>query len=59
MCIRARNEGLPISVKATYGMSDGNVEVNSEEIAALTAEPGDADGEINRETDYKVMEKGT
>ena len=40
-------------------MSGGNVEVNSEEIAALTAEPGDADGEINRETDYKVMEKGT
>ena len=54
-----KNEGLPISVKATYGMSGGNVEVNSEEIAALTAEPGDADGEINRETDYKVMEKGT
>ncbi len=54
-----KNEGLPVSVKATYGMSGGNVKVNSEEIAALTAEPGDADGEINRETDYKVMEKGT
>lgn len=29
-----KNEGLPISVKATYGMSGGNVEVNSEEIVA-------------------------
>lgn len=55
----SKSEGLPVSVKATYGMSGGNVKVNDKEIAALTAEPENTDGEINKETDYQVTEKGT
>ena len=54
-----KSEGLSVSIKTTYGMSGGNVKANDKEIAALTAEPENTDGEINKETTYQVTEKGT
>lgn len=53
-----KDQGLTVSVTASYGASGGNTKVNNEVIAALTAEAENTDESIEKQTEYKVESKG-